>query len=110
MSDAPATAAQTQNMLDASVHVDRAGQLLAGIRGNVQRAIDATGAGYQSDAADRFRATMHAWDGDFAKIIQGLEDIRVALTHTARKYEATMAADDASVNQIAALLNGDADI
>ncbi len=105
-----ATAAQTKSMHDAAVHVDRAGQLLAGIRGNVERAIDATGSGYQSDAATLFRNTMHSWSGDFNKIIGSLENIRLALTQTARKYESTMAADQASVNQIAALLNGDAGI
>lgn len=104
------TAAETAAMTEAARHVDAAAELLAGVRGNVAQAVAATGAGYQSDAATLFRSTMDQWGGDFDKIIGGLEQIHKALTHNAIHYQATLESDRASVNQIAALLNGDANI
>ncbi|GIH18844.1 WXG100 family type VII secretion target [Rugosimonospora africana] len=100
------TSAQTSAMAEASRHVDNAGQALATIRGNIQQSIAATSSGYTSAAATLFRNTMTEWDGDFQKIIGGLERIREALTHTAKQYEATMEQERQSANQIASLLNG----
>jgi WXG100 family type VII secretion target len=100
------TSAQVDAMAAAARHVDTAGQGLADIQGRVQQTVAATSAGYVSDAATLFRNVMDAWNGDFAKIIGGLERIQTALTSNQKHYEATMEQEHASVNQIAALLNG----
>jgi uncharacterized protein YukE len=103
---AGSTSAQVDAMMAASRHVDTAGQNLATVRGRVQQTVAATSAGYVSGAADMFRGVMEQWDGDFAKIIGGLERIQTALTSNQRQYQASMEQERASVNQIAALLNG----
>jgi len=100
------TSAQTAAMTAAAIHVGNAGQALAVIRGNVQQAIASTAVGYQSPAAQLFRSTMDQWNGDFQRIIDGLERIRTALTHTSRQYQATMEEERQSANLIASLLNG----
>jgi len=100
------TSAQVDAMTTAARHVDTAGQTLADIRGRVQQTVAGTSAGYVSDAATLFRGVMDQWDGDFAKIIGGLERIQTALTSNQKHYEASMATERASVNEIAALLNG----
>lgn len=100
------TSAQVEAMAQAAQHVDNAGQDLANIQGRIQQAVANTSAGYVSEAASLFRNVMDQWNGDFAKIIGGLDRIHTALTGTQKHYEATMAQERASVNQIAALLNG----
>jgi WXG100 family type VII secretion target len=100
------TSAQVDAMTTAAQHVDTAGQHLTGIRGRVQQTVAATSAGYVSDAATLFRGVMDQWDGDFAKIIGGLERIQTALTSNQKQYVASMEQERASANQIAALLNG----
>jgi len=100
------TSAQVDAMTTAARHVDTAGQALADIRGRVQQTVGATSAGYVSDAATLFRGVMDQWDGDFAKIIGGLERIQTALTSNQKHYEASMAEERARVNEIATLLNG----
>ena len=100
------TSAQVEAMAQAAQHVDNAGQDLANIQGRIQQAVANTSAGYVSDAATLFRNVMDQWNGDFAKIINGLDQIRTALTGTQKHYEAGMEQERASVNQIAALLNG----
>jgi WXG100 family type VII secretion target len=100
------TSAQVDAMAASVRHVDTAGQALADIHGRVQQTVAATSGGYVSDAATVFRGVMDQWHQDFGKIINGLERIQSALTSTQRHYEATMAEDRGSANQIAALLNG----
>ena len=100
------TTAQIAAMAEAARHVDNAGQALATIRGTVATAIAATAAGYNSPAATLFRGTMDQWQGDFQKIIAGLERMHEALTHTTRHYVATIEQERQSANEIAALLNG----
>lgn len=100
------TSAQVEAMHAAALHVDKAGQELAVIRGNITQAIAATGAGYTSPAATLFRNTMEQWGQDFNKIISGLERIHQALTQTQKQYEATLDQERASANTIATLLNG----
>lgn len=100
------TSAQVDAMATAARHVDNAGQDLANIQGRIQQAVASTSAGYVSEAAALFRNVMDQWNGDFAKIIGGLERIHTALTSTQKHYEATMQQERSSVNQIAALLNG----
>lgn len=100
------TSAQVAAMAEAARHVDTAGQDLATIRGNIQQAVSATSGGYTSAAADLFRSTMDQWSGDFAKIIEGLERIRVSLVGTQQNYQATMEQERQSANLIASVLNG----
>jgi ESAT-6 family protein len=102
------TSAQTELMAKAATDVDAAGQVLAGIRGRVQQAVAATSTGYVSDAGALFRSVMEQWDGDFNTIINGLQRIHEALTHTHRNYTASVQQDRQSANQIASLLNGGA--
>lgn len=100
------TSAQVGSMAASARHVEGAGQNLASIRGRVQQTVAATQAGYVSEAAGLFRGVMEQWDQDFAKILGGLERIQAALTSNQKQYEASMQQERASVNQIAALLNG----
>jgi WXG100 family type VII secretion target len=103
---ATGTSAQVEAMTSAAQHVDAAGQALATIQGRIQTAIANTSSGYVSDAATLFRSVMDQWHQDFTKIVNGLENIRTALTSTQKVYESTMAQEQMSANQIAALLNG----
>jgi WXG100 family type VII secretion target len=100
------TSAQVDAMAVATRHLDSAGQDLASIRGRIQQTIATTQSGYVSEAAALFRSVMDAWDADFAKIVAGLETIQNALGSNKKQYEASMDQERASVNQIAALLNG----
>jgi hypothetical protein len=100
------TSAQVDAMGIASRHIDSAGQDLEMIRGRIQQAVATTTSGYVSGAAGVFRSVMEQWDADFAKILGGLQTIQTAMTSTQKHVEATMEQERASVNQIAALLNG----
>jgi WXG100 family type VII secretion target len=104
------TSAQVEAMAQAARRVDNAGQDLAVVRGRIQQAVTATQGGYQSDAANLFRNVMAQWDGDFKAIIDGLEQIRVALVGTQRNYVATMEQERQSANTIATVLNGQGNI
>ena len=101
-----ATSAETAAMAEASRHVDNVGQNLAAIQRNVQQAVDATSTGYNSLAAVLFRSTMEQWHTDFTSILQGLEQIRVALVGTRKTIETGIEQDRQSANQIASMLNG----
>jgi WXG100 family type VII secretion target len=107
---APGTgqSAELAAMARSARYVDEAGQTLAGIRGRVQQAVAATAGGYVSEAATLFRSVMNSWDQDFNKIVAGLDRIHVSLTQTHANYTASVQQDRASVNQVAALLNGGA--
>jgi WXG100 family type VII secretion target len=100
--------AELSAMAQSARYVDETGQVLAAIRGRVQQAVAATSGGYVSDAATLFRNVMNSWDADFQKIMAGLDQIHVALTRTHAGYTASVEQDRASVNQVAALLNGGA--
>jgi WXG100 family type VII secretion target len=93
-------------MLQAAQQVADAGNAIATIRNQVADAVGATGAGYQSPAANLFRSVMGQWHDDFQSIITGLDAIGQALTGTAQNYQGAMNLDHESANQIAALLNG----
>ena len=105
-----ATAAQITHMREAAVHVDKAGEILVGLRGHVNRAVNETRGGYDSPAANLFRSIMEQWDVDFGNILSGLSSIGQSLTQTAHNFVDTMDQERSSVNQIAAVLNGNADI
>ena len=100
------TTAQTEAMRQAATHVDNAGQAIATLRNQVQEAVDATAAGYQTDAATLFRNVMSQWAQDFVTIINGLETIRENLVGSTANYQGAMDYDRQSANQIATLLNG----
>jgi WXG100 family type VII secretion target len=100
--------AELTAMAQSARYVDEAGQTLAAIRGRVQQAVAATSGGYVSEAATLFRTVMNSWNDDFNKIVAGLDQIHVALTRTHANYTASVQQDRASVNQVAALLNGGA--
>ena len=98
--------AESQAMTLAATHVEHAGQAIATIRNQVNDAISATAAGYQTPAATLFRSVMDQWGQDFLSIINGLDAIREALGTTAQNYTGAMNLDHESANQIANLLNG----
>jgi uncharacterized protein YukE len=100
--------AELAAMAHSARYVEEATQMLAAIRGRVQQAVAATTGGYVSEAATLFRGVMNSWDQDFNKIIAGLDQIHLALAHTHANYTASVQQDRASVNQVAALLNGGA--
>ncbi len=49
---------------------------------------------------------MEQWHTDFTSILQGLEQIRVALVGTRKTIETGIEQDRQSANQIASMLNG----
>ena len=94
-------------MATAARHADTARQTLTDIHGRVLQTVNATSSGYTSDAATLFRNVMTQWHQDFNKILSGIDRIQEALTSNQKGYQATMEQEQASANQVAAMLNGD---
>lgn len=101
-----ATTAETAAMTKAAAHVDNCGQAITTIWNQVNDAVGQTTAGYDTAGAALFRNVMDQWRKDFNNLIQGLDEIRQALTGTTIAYRGAMDIDHMSVNQVAALLNG----
>ena len=102
----PVTTAETAAMTKAAAHVDNCGQAITTIWNQVNDAVGQTTGGYETAGAALFRSVMDRWGQDFNRIIQGLDEIRQALTGTTINYHGAMDIDHMSVNQVAALLNG----
>jgi len=101
----PLTQAQTIAMGQAAVHVDNAGQELAGLRTAVETAVSGSTAGWQTSAADTYRGLMNNWIDEFTKIINDLQTIHEKLVGTQTQYAGAMTAEQDGVSRLAALLS-----
>jgi WXG100 family type VII secretion target len=95
-------------MAQAAQQVEAAVGRIAELQANMNGYTALISSGWQGNAAVAFTRTYEMFSADFAKVLNGLQEIHGKLVSTHDTYQATEDANVAQVNQLAGVIGGGA--
>jgi WXG100 family type VII secretion target len=93
-------------MAQAAQEVETKANIIQGLRNQLEDHKAQVRAGWEGQAAGTFESVFAEFDGDFQKVIQALEKMHEALTHTRIQYEAREQESREAVSEVQRLLGG----
>jgi WXG100 family type VII secretion target len=103
---APQSAVDRAQMAQAAQEIESKAQIVQGLRNTLEDHKAQVRAGWKGGAAGAFETVFAEFDGDFNKVIQALDKMHQALTHTRIQYESREQESHAAVSEVQRLLGG----
>ncbi len=100
------TAIDLAKARQAAQRVDKAAGVIRGLQVRIQGHKDHLRSGWDSTAARSFDDVFSHFDADFTRVLKALDTLHENLNQGTRTYEKSVADQQAAVNKVNQLLNG----